>query len=218
MKKFVSVFLCIALLAGLVTAFSVGTAADDGTPYPAPLQDGRYQIDWYKENGKYPKKDGVYFGGWYEDEACTIPFMEKSGLAYAKFVDQNVFKLAFQVRGSTTKESERTDLRVITTVDSLDYQYIRFYVYSTFWVFDNPPDVSVQITTVYNRLFGMDGKTVMTYTPNMFSASSKYFAVLTLKNVKLSVPLEFTLGWMTADGTYVELPATPFRYVYEFVK
>ena len=85
-------------------------------------------VDEYKANGTYPTEAGKVFAGWYEDAEFTTPFMGTTGEAYMKFVDKKVHTVMWQAKNGTTMESESTDVRFVTTIDSLDFRNTGFNI------------------------------------------------------------------------------------------
>ena len=166
----------------------------------------RYKGDRAKEEWLIPVQEGKVFAGWYTDETCTTPYMETTGVAYPKFVDENVLSIQRQLKLGTTNESDLADIRFITTVDSLDYSKVGF----EFLI--NNKTSTYESVEVYKQLAGtVDGSTV-TYTPDKFSSESKYFLAHTIRNIPnkaFGVEIIVTPYWITLDGTSVKgIPAT----------
>lgn len=161
----------------------------------------------YRTEGAYtaPTKEGYLFAGWFTDEECETPLMKGDAVDstktyYAKFVDKYAQVIKRQVTNGATIESEKLDLRLITTVDSLDYAEVGFRV-----TFGESPTKSASFQTVYRTLHGAG----ILYHPSVFSSASTYFATLTIKNIPQSViEQNITVGvqtyWTTFDGTTVE--------------
>ena len=187
-KRAVSVILAVAMVFAL---FTVAFSAEKTTQ--------SYSVDEYKAQGTYPEKSGQIFAGWYTDEACTKAYEKNSGVAYAKFVDENVLRCAFQITGGTTTQSQKTDMRIVTTVDSLDYREVGFNI-----TVGTSSPIQMSTTTVYKRIFANGA--LLSYQPSMFSDDSAYFLTVTLANIPnrgFQTAIQVQPYWITADGTKV---------------
>lgn len=161
----------------------------------------------YRTEGNYtaPTKEGYLFAGWFTDEECKTPLMQGDAVDstktyYAKFVDKYAQVVKRQVTNGATVESEKLDLRLITTLDSLDYAEVGFRV-----TFGENPTKTATFQTVYRTLHGAG----ILYHPSIFSSASTYFATLTITNIPQSIIAQnITVGvqtfWTTYDGTTVE--------------
>lgn len=154
-------------------------------------------------------KDGYIFAGWYTDETCTKAVDENTtdGSAYAKYIDENVLTVKFQIPTTTNSASESTTLRLVTSIDSLDYQNVSFEVSYT----DSSSTKKSHTWTTknaYTALTGYKGMTKLTYTPDeQFSKASEYFVALNINNVPneaFGYAFTVTPKWTTLDGTVVE--------------
>lgn len=154
-------------------------------------------------------KDGYIFAGWYTDETCTKAVDENTtdGSAYAKYIDENVLTVKFQIPTTTNSASESTTLRLVTSIDSLDYQNVSFEVSYT----DSSSTKKSHTWTTknaYTALTGYNGMTELTYTPDeQFSKASEYFVALNINNVPneaFGYAFTVTPKWTTLDGTVVE--------------
>jgi hypothetical protein len=119
---------------------------------------------------------------------------------YAKFVDENVMTVKRQLLENTTIASTTTNLRLVTSIDSLLYESVGFKVGFN----DGELKSLGDIKTVYASLFASG----MKYRPDVISAASNYFAVITIKNIPASVisanvNVEVQPYWVTLDGTTV---------------
>lgn len=82
-------------------------------------------------NGGVPTKEGYIFSGWYTQGDCDVANVleKKPGVGdtvYAKFVKKDVLSVKVQLRYGTNMDSEYTKIRLITSVDSLNYQEVGF--------------------------------------------------------------------------------------------
>ena len=172
-------------------------------PAPGPVfTEAVADISAYRTEGAYtaPEKDGYVFAGWFTDEACTTPVAVDtvSGSAYAKWVTENVLSVKAQVLADTTAASESTDLRFLTTVDSLDYQNIGFSI--TINTKTNTP----ASTSVYKTITARNGGAVVAKDPTVFSEVSEYFHTYTITKIPSSAfgtEITVTPYWTTLDGT-----------------
>lgn len=155
-----------------------------------------------------PVKEGKVFGGWYADESLTQPLGKDvtSGWAYAKFVDEAALTVKFQLNRDTTAASEATDLRLLTSVDGLEYQSVSFQI--------GLGDTVQTVTSdrVYQQV--MAGDTLISDLSGLFGPDAAYFVTYTLQNIPQSVfDMTFTVipGWTTLDGTVVEGTVRSFQ-------
>lgn len=162
-------------------------------------------ISSYRDNNSTytaPEKEGYIFAGWYQNADCTVPVDENviSGGAYAKYVDEDVLTVKYQIPTTTTAESPETILRLVTSIDKEDYQSV------TFQIEYNGSINSISTSTAYRNLIGFKGEEKITYNPDVFSADSKYMVALNVNDVPQSAyDDEFKIipQWLTADGTPV---------------
>jgi hypothetical protein len=158
------------------------------------------------ENYTAPTQDGKVFCGWYKDAAYSEYMTEEEANetttgAYAKFVDQDVLSVGRQITSGTTSDSEKTDLRLVTTVDTRNYQTVGFVIQLDGKTTDKP------FYAVYEKLYGKQGTELLTYEPTFFSPDSRYLLALRINNIpseSFSKPFTITPYWITPDGTRVE--------------
>jgi uncharacterized repeat protein (TIGR02543 family) len=169
-----------------------------------PYKDGT--IRTYRTEGNYtaPTLEGYLFAGWFTDDACTKALardavVDNTTTYYAKFVDKNAMTLKRQITENTTLSSQTTNLRLVTTLDSLDYSGYGFLV----TIGGTPKDLGLY-TTGYRSL----NASKVTYQPNIISAASQYFATVTIKGfsataISKNVSITVRPYWVTLDGTKV---------------
>ncbi len=166
-------------------------------------------------------EDGYVFAGWYKEETCKTPLEEggAADVAYAKFVDADVLTVKAQVKNEKLEGDgeptfqlplDKTDIRFVTTVDTLRYKNVGFKIVikstttMTTERTDTTNEVSRKIYAIGN--FG-DDKYFEEYTPaEKFSSQSQFFKTFTIWDVKAAnynTPIEVTPYWITLDGTYV---------------
>lgn len=181
-----------------------GTISDiqvwDGVTLAPVFTEAVADISAYRTEGAYtaPEKDGYVFAGWFTDEACTTPVTTQTTNVYAKWVTKDVLSVKAQVLAGTTAASESTDLRFLTTVDSLDYQNIGFRI--TINGKTNTP----ASTSVYKAITARSDGAVVAKDPTVFSEVSEYFHTYTITKIPSSAfgtGITVTPYWTTLDGT-----------------
>ena len=164
-------------------------------------------IKTFRKQGSYtaPKPstaecEDYIFAGWYKDSACSQALNAESGEAYAKFVPSEVLSVKCQVVKGTTKDSETSKLRLVTTVDTLKYQEVGFEIgFKT-------RTLTIPITTVLEKIVAAEDDMTYPYTPQIFSEASDYFATATLINIDsedFDEAFFIKPYWKTTDGTKV---------------
>ncbi len=151
------------------------------------------------------------FAGWYSYDsdsqsytACTsIPTSD----AYAKFVDANVLTVKAQLSYGTTSDSPSTNMRFISTVDTLNYSEVGFEV----TIFSST--YTAKSSVVYNSIVeaytaedGSNSTTSIVSSPSTFSSSSNYFmscVVTGIPNANFDTEITVRAYWTTLDGTTV---------------
>lgn len=193
---------------GTVDCLYLYQSADAGEP----IIENHTDISEYRNesgNTAPADKDGYIFAGWYTDETCTDPIDENTitGSAYAKYIDEDVLTVKFQIPTTTNSASESTTLRLVSSIDSLDYQNVSFEVSYTD-SFGTKKSHTWTTKNAYTALTGYNGMTELTYTPDeQFSKASEYFVALNINNVPneaFGYAFTVTPKWTTLDGTVVE--------------
>ena len=119
---------------------------------------------------------------------------------YAKFVNDDVLSVKFQISEGTVLTSDKTDLRLITSVDSLKFQSVGFDV--TIGTKTTP----LTSNTVYKTLNGYVDGNATAYQPTVFSEESQYFMAYRINEISkanFSTNIAVTPKWTTPDGTVV---------------
>lgn len=193
---------------GTVDCLYLYQSADAGEP----IIENHTDISEYRNesgNTAPADKDGYIFAGWYTDETCTEAVDENTitGSAYAKYIDEDVLTVKFQIPTATNSASESTTLRLVTSIDSLDYQNVSFEVSYT----DSSSTKKSHTWTTknaYTALTGYNGMTELSYAPDeQFSKASEYFVALNINNIPndaFNYAFTVTPKWTTPDGTVVE--------------
>lgn len=165
----------------------------------------RYNLAEYRNGTEYtyPTKEGKVFAGWFKDSKFkkAISPTEKTGKAYAKFVDAKVASVKAQVFEGTSVNSEKTTMRFISTVDSLRYNEVGFVI-----EIEGREPEKVSTTTVYEKLYAVEGESVDTLLPTQFSSESALFYAYSFYNIpREAFGVNFTVipYWVTMDGTTV---------------
>ena len=125
-------------------------------------------------------------------------FFTRTGKAYAKFVNEKVLSIKGQISANTTAESASTHLRVVTTVDNLNYKEVGFKI--TF----NGRTVKVGSSTVYTKILSEVGGVAFPYEPTIFCEQSGYFMTYTITdipNAAFDSDFVITPYWITLDGS-----------------
>lgn len=147
------------------------------------------------------------FAGWYEDEACTsTPITDTSytGKYYAKYVPEEVLSVKCQVASGTAASTETTKLRLVSSVDTLEYNKVGFVV--------EIDDINYcyvnESKEVYSTIVAAEDGVTYNYTPTVFQyTASKYFITATVAGIPSTAygsGIRVTPYWKTLDGTTVE--------------
>ena len=220
MKKMVTGCLVVAMIvSGVVMLPKTVKAAEDivkenGIIY-SPMNMSTY---WSAEGTKTaPVKPDYVFAGWYtadENQEVTpikqADIISEGETTYAKFVPAYVLSVKTQVEADAettsdaTNKPESTFMRVLSSVDSGNYQDVGFEIL----LGDGEVEKKVDpITKVYAGLkLSADAEETI-YPENVFGAASDYFTALDLEGIvteKFSTKIYIRPYWTTLDGTKVE--------------
>ena len=158
------------------------------------------------ESYTYPTKVGYVFAGWYTDKDYKTPLATnvKTGRAYAKFVEQSVLSVKCQLPIEASTSDPTTNLRVLTSVDTLDYVSVALTV-----KFGDVRTFATESKTVYRQITAID-KQMEAYSYDAKTAFennvSEYFMAYTITGIPLEVfeeKVTVTPSWTTLDGTVV---------------
>ena len=180
------------------------------TEIPAlEIEDGEtVNVEDFKQAGKVPVSADGFFAGWYADADHTEPFTGDSGAAHVKFVAKDVLSVKYQVTAGTNAQSTETALRLLTTVDDLNYREVGFKI--TF----GGRYVKVSSSTVYTSIIANAGGVAVDYTPSVFHTQSNYFATFTITGVpqgEFDTEITVVPYWVTLDGVEQEGAANTFQ-------
>ena len=172
---------------------------------------GKLNVADYKSGDTWtaPTQEGKVFAGWFADSEYTTPYMETTGYAYAKFIDERCITVKWQKR-LDNPDPNKTDIRLVSTLDCGDYDSLHFVLTFTdngFVIKDG------QITRLYDSLDGFVNGENVSYTPDIFCKDSKYFAAYTITGMPNSLydtSLTAQVYIITLDGTRVE--GTPLTF------
>ncbi len=173
---------------------------------------GKLNVADYKSGDTWtaPTQEGKVFAGWFADSEYTTPYMETTGYAYAKFIDERCITVKWQKR-LDNPDPNKTDIRLVSTLDCGDYDSLHFVLTFTdngFVIKDG------QITRLYDSLDGFVNGENVSYTPDIFCEDSKCFAAYTVTGMPNSLydtSLTAKVYIITLDGTRVEGTPLTFR-------
>lgn len=150
------------------------------------------------------------FAGWFLDENCEQAVkskIEETTTYYAKFVTPDVLSVKLQIKNNAST-SDKTNMRIISSVDSLDYLNVGFKVYFDQKIGTDTPSVDAQDTVVYEKIVTSSQSGITyNYSPQVIDADSKYFITATLVNIKrqtiLSHFILFRIGLHMMECKYM---------------
>ena len=201
-KRILSAILCMAMVFPLFGGMQGGTVAEaagiDANDYCADISEYRTGA---KETWTYPTKEGYVFAGWYTkkdfQQKYALTDTMVTGGAYAKFVDEDVFSVKYQMNELANIADATMNLRMLTTVDDLTYQSVGFRFESGSTSTDFTSD------TVYTSILA-NGETIA---PSVFSDEANFIVGHSLDGIpREHYGAEFTITpfVVTLDGTTVE--------------
>ena len=185
----------------VVTGWSGNAEAYGISPYELAVFgeeiEGYYDVSTYKSATPYthPERENMLFAGWFTDSTCTTAYTETTGVAYAKFIDEDILgPVKFQ------EATDGTAIRFLSSLDNAKYQEAGFIInghYGTH-VFKG---LSKPAKTLYKSVKAED-ETVL---PTIFSQDSQYFFTYTVGGFTDFTDLEFNITpyIVTLDGTTV---------------
>ncbi len=159
---------------------------------------------------------GLLFGGWFQkgenDKYQPLTAKPEEGLSnvYAKFVPSRVLSVKCQNSLETTSESTSSSMKVISAVDSLNYQTLGFDM-TVVLLDDNGKTYSSEIeigkatsTKVYNKLLvGSEECSPK----DLFGDEAEYISTTWVNNIlkkDFQTIVCIKPYWVTLDGTRVE--------------
>ena len=151
----------------------------------------------------YPTKEGKLFAGWYTDKTYDTPYLESTGYAYAKFVDEAVLSSRHQWK------NDHTALRFVSSIDSIDYDCVGF-IFSGTYGDKVIEETDKSVTKVYKSIYAGEQQ----LSPTTISDESEYFFIYTVRNMDSSIGSSWTVTpyFVTLDGTKVLGETSTFSY------
>lgn len=205
-------FALVILMAGIICMLKVAKAEEHVVG--EFIYSNQYNFSELYAERSAPVKEGYVFGGWYTKTAdMYVPLDEEGAVvaenAYAKFVPAYVLSIKAQNAVNTTETmTGTTSTRIITSVDSKNYQKVGFEIYlgnGTTQLKDNGN--ALETKRVYSGIKIGTGETAKTKTATqIFGTASKHVAVWELTEiarVNHSKIIYVRPYWKTMDGTTV---------------
>lgn len=213
----------VAAVAMVVTCSVIVPANVDAAVADTVTYENVSNISTYRSGATYtaPTKSGYFFGGWYDADggkALTEEQANEATSAYAKFVPSYVLSVKVQNEAGTgandDKQNEdgtydRTSIRMVSAVDSWDYQKVGFKVLlnnDESKLVVNEDGSPLETTKGYTGL-KVSGKTEPVTAKQLFGKAAEYLMVWRLDDIADANDakiLNITPYWITADGTKVE--------------
>ena len=165
---------------------------------------------------KAPTIENCVFGGWYQKVGDTYKPLTKgeaaeAETAYAKFVPAYVLSVKAQNEYGVTASTDKTSVRIITSVDSKSYKAIGFEVYlaNRIPLYKNEQNEPLETTRVYDGIIVQTGQedTKEKRASEIFGTASKYVGVWELTDIikdNYEKIIYVRPYWITKDGTKVE--------------
>lgn len=162
----------------------------------------KYNVADYQGETSYPQKDGKVFAGWYQDAACTKVYMENTGEAYAKFVDEKVLTVKKQMRVKEANASQTNGVRFLTAIDTLRFSKVVFHVE----VPEQEKTYDLEETVAYSSIM-VEGAPEPQVASKVFKTDeAQYFVSHSLTGIPLGASgsmFRITPYWYTLDGKKV---------------
>ena len=212
-KKFAALLSAAALvMSGMMIAPAEVEAANTAVTYES-CDMASY---WSTSKKTAPVKAGYVFGGWYTKSGTTYTALKEANITtdssgkanvsgtYAKYVPAQILSVKAQnASGVAASDGKAASVRVISALDSTDYQKVGFKV-----LVNNKNDLgTLETTKIFNGL-QVEGDSSSPYSAEaIFGAPAAYLSVWRLDNIadKNDVKiLNVTPYWITMDGTKVE--------------
>lgn len=223
-KLMASLLLMTVVLSGIAITPSVVRAEENVGEIVETVDEAIYSSNYFSIKDYYstktaPVKENYVFGGWYqkvgegfqalsETEASELADGTNETNAYAKFVPAYVLSVKAQnAEGTKADMTEKTSVRIITSVDSKKYQKVGFEIYlgNGTKLLTQGDGSALETSRVYKGIkIGTDKTKTAT---QIFGAASKHVAVWELTNI---IPKNHSKiicvrpYWITMDGTTVK--------------
>lgn len=190
-KRIVATFLSVIMvMCGIaVVPREAEAAIPEEVYYESEIDIKEY---WSKNEKKVPVCDteGYFFGGWFQKNtdgthtALKEADLEKAELSElenvcAKFVPSYLFSVKAQIEKeaeTSNGDKDTTYLRLITGLDSNEYQKVNFNVWYNNRIEDTSPDITKLYSSIENEDGNLDPKTT-------FGDVANYFGVVRLTEI-----------------------------------
>ena len=202
----VGIFTLVVFVIGACILPSEGSEALAAEAYTADSYAGTEVSSTYWTKTAPEPKDTKYagwlFAGWMDTEGNVATSIDTSATYYAKFVDPEVLSVKVQVTDGVTATSdhERANMRLVSSIDSLDYNGAGFEVYYN----NNIDDYGEAVETVYKRIeAGSTSGVAFKYSPKVIDTDSEHFMTYTLLGIKrgnFENIFHIRPYWITKDG------------------
>lgn len=220
MKKrsttFIGILVAVAVIAGVMfipnDAKAETVNGDNGIVYVKDSE--KYDFKTYWNQKEAPVMEGYVFAGWYseaaEGYALDTDAAASATQAWAKFVPDYVLSVRAQIEAETKENDGKTDIRVLSAVDSEDYLNVGFDIWLankkqlTMTSGDKQGEAPLITTRAFSNIL-VNGEKVSATTT--FGAAAKYFVVWKLTDivdVNDNKIIYVRPYWTTNDGTKVE--------------
>lgn len=209
-KKIIASCLSVAMiLTGILVMPKEAKAATN--VYFASDKEYKMSDYWNGTNNKVPVKEGYVFSGWYRDQTTPLKaadLTQADDTAVAKFVPAEVLSIKTQIGTSTVDNKTITSMRILSTVDSKNYQAVGFeYKLATQPEGTTKDPEKGEITKVYSKIKQSKYSSTM-YDPSeeFVSGVSKYFIAADVSSISDASFAKIVYArpyWITMDGTKV---------------
>lgn len=224
-KRTISAVAIVALMGGTIITVEARedeSPADSTVKYVEYTSYAEYKVD-NTEDKLVPEysEAGYVFGGWFTkagDKYSPIAKMStQEGTIYAKFVPASVLSVKCQNIAGTTEGSQDTTMKVVSALDTLNYQSYGFEMDVIKLNAENTYAGQTEIQykydlknayTAFNVYKDAEGtELAYRYTPNqLFGKAAQYFTthgVKTIPNGSFGAIVCIKPYWKTIDGTEV---------------
>lgn len=208
-KRIMAGFLSVAMiLIGILVTPETAEATESATSvYFATAEEYKMSDYWDGTDNKVPVKAGYVFGGWYNKDKTTPlkNVVEADDTAVAKFVPAEVLSIKTQVGTSTSEGKTITSMRILSTVDSTNYQAVGFQ----YKLAANDTAWTENITKVYSAIRPYKGSPdSATQEPGetFVDGVSQYFIAADVSSISAESEAKIVYArpfWITLDGTKV---------------
>ncbi len=214
-RKSTIVFASVIMLSLMVSIIFLGNRVE-----AKELENGGVSVKYDGIDEYYGKtapayEEGYVFAGWYEDEECSISYVQKEGETlegyYAKFVPESVLSVKAQnetkLLDTVLSDDATGQIRFVTSVDSLNYKEVGLHIEGQIGNTTLNKDYSIKKVYTYLYATGTTDKEAEPKTAaTVFGTSaSEYFAAqaFRIRFDQFSDNFTVTPYWVTPDGVRV---------------